>query len=124
MATFAELNENNIVTNVVLVSDEDAPNEASGIEYLQNLLGSDKIFKKCMSSETDTVFRKQHPFKNCTYNEANDVFIDPQPFGSWILDENFDWHPPSPKPEDNDDNWFEWDEETLSWVARDYDPDP
>lgn len=124
MIHFAELNENNIVTNIVLVSDEDAPNEESGVIYLQNLLGSDKIFKKCMRSEDDPEFRKRHPSIGYTYDEINDVFIFPQRFDSWALDENFEWHPPTPKPENTDDNWFEWDEDTTSWIAREYDDEP
>jgi hypothetical protein len=33
-----------------------------------------------------------------TYDAVNDVFIAPQPYGSWTLDENFDWQPPTPMP--------------------------
>lgn len=39
-------------------------------------------------------------------------FVSPQPYSSWILDENYDWQPPTPKPEGN----FYWDEDSLSWL--------
>jgi hypothetical protein len=45
-----------------------------------------------------------------------DVFIIPQPYPSWSLDENFDWQPPTPRPEGF--NWY-WNEETYI-LARNY----
>ena len=52
MAHFAELNENNVVTNVlvvdnsVLLDENNQESEALGIAYLQNLFGSDKKYKQ------------------------------------------------------------------------------
>jgi len=46
-----------------------------------------------------------------TFDGTN--FVAPQPYPSWILDENFDWQPPTPKP-DNILAWL-WNETTLSW---------
>jgi hypothetical protein len=40
-------------------------------------------------------------------------FIAPQPYPSWILDSNFHWQPPTPKP----DGDYYWNEKTLSWVS-------
>jgi hypothetical protein len=40
-------------------------------------------------------------------------FIAPQPYPSWILDSNFDWQPPTPKPDDD----YYWNEKTISWVS-------
>ncbi len=40
-------------------------------------------------------------------------FILIQPFPSWVLDNNNDWQPPTPQP--NEDCY--WDEESLSWVS-------
>jgi hypothetical protein len=40
-------------------------------------------------------------------------FIAPQPYPSWILDSNFDWQPPTPKP----DGDYYWNEKTISWVS-------
>ena len=43
-----------------------------------------------------------------------------QPNLSWTLDENFEWQPPTPKPDD--EKGYIWDEETLQWteVERQY----
>lgn len=47
-----------------------------------------------------------------TYNAYADVFIAPQPYPSWLLDENFNWQPPTPKPEGD----CIWDEQIGDWV--------
>ena len=41
-------------------------------------------------------------------------FAPPQPYGSWSLDENYVWQPPTPRPDDG--KLYEWDEDTTSWV--------
>ena len=57
--------------------------------------------------------RKQFAGVGYTYDDVNDVFVSPQPYPSWSLDENHDWQPPSPKPDD--ENTYTWNEETQSW---------
>ena len=53
-----------------------------------------------------------------TYNPEVNVFIEPQPYGSWTLDENFDWQPPTPMPSDASfDKQYLWNEAELMWVA-------
>ena len=37
-----------------------------------------------------------------------------QPNASWTLDENFEWQPPTPKPDDG--KGYMWDEENTEWV--------
>lgn len=46
-----------------------------------------------------------------TFDGTN--FIAPKPYPSWTLDSNFDWQPPTPKPDSNS----VWNESTLSWVS-------
>ena len=50
-----------------------------------------------------------------TYDEVNDVFIAPQPYGSWTLDENFDWQPPTPMPVE-EGKVFAWFEPNQQWI--------
>ena len=49
-----------------------------------------------------------------TFDGAN--FIAPQPYGSWVLDSNHNWQPPTPKPvvEGKEYVWFE---PNKVWVA-------
>ena len=49
-----------------------------------------------------------------TYDEARDKFIIPQPYLSWVLDNNDDWQPPTPMPDDG--TRYGWDEDTLTWT--------
>ena len=42
-------------------------------------------------------------------------FIAPKPYLSWILNKNFDWQPPTPKPEGN----YYWNEKLKTWVEND-----
>lgn len=46
-----------------------------------------------------------------TYDSTNDVFYAPKPYASWILNTNWTWEAPTPKP----DGMYEWDEATVSW---------
>jgi hypothetical protein len=50
-----------------------------------------------------------------TYDKENDVFIAPKPFDSWILDTaTWLWKPPIPIPQDQ--KFYNWNEESMSWV--------
>jgi len=41
-------------------------------------------------------------------------FIFPKPYPSWILDENGDWIPPLPMPNE-EGKVYSWNEESLNW---------
>lgn len=48
------------------------------------------------------------------YDRDNDVFIPPQPYESWTLDKTtWNYVPPIDYP--NDDNIYEWNENTQQW---------
>ena len=52
-----------------------------------------------------------------TYDAVNDVFICPQPYGSWTLDDNFDWQPPTPMPADaSETKRYAWFEPNRVWI--------
>lgn len=106
MAHFAELDENNIVIRVLVVSND---LEHRGADFLANDLG---LGGNWIQTSYNGNIRKQYAGVGYNYDSVADVFIAPQPYPSWLLNENFDWQPPTPKPEGD---WF-WDEATLSWV--------
>ena len=113
MAHFAKLDENNLVVEVHCVANEalDLQNEEqSGIAFLTEWSDGYTNWKQTSYNHN---IRKQYAGIGFTYDAANDVFIRPQPYSSWLLDENFDWQPPSPAPEGL--NWI-WDEDNLSWT--------
>ena len=120
MAHFAELDANNTVLRVIVVSNDDCKDangnesEAVGAAFCQRLLGG-----RWIQTSYNNNIRKRYAGIGFTYNADADVFIDPQPFPSWTLDENHDWQPPVPRPE-TDDPYF-WSEDDMAWVKADSD---
>ena len=115
MAHFAKLDENNIVTEVLVVNNDillksdGTESENKGKVFLNGLFGSATWVQTSFNNN----FRKQYAGVGYKYDSTNDVFIIPQPFASWTLDTNFDWQPPTPYPTDGQ-NYF-WNEETTTW---------
>lgn len=109
MGHYAYLDENNIVVAVVVGKDETELIDGLDTEtyYAQ---GTPYTVKR---TSYNGKIRKQYAGIGFSYDPISDVFIGPQPFPSWILDSNFDWQPPKPRPEGQD--WF-WDEEKQEWV--------
>lgn len=112
MAHYAFINENNIVTEVIVGIDETELIEGLDTEtWYGNFRG-----QTCVRTSYNGNIRKQYAGVGFTYNSQADVFIAPQPFASWSLDENYDWQPPTPRPEEG--YWY-WDEEEGEWLASD-----
>jgi hypothetical protein len=114
VAHFAKLDENNVVTQVIVVSNKDT-SDANGVEkehigaaFCERLFGG--TWKQTSYNNN---FRKQYAGPGMSYNPDLDMFIGEKPFPSWILDGNGDWQPPIPQPEGD----YEWNEETQSWDA-------
>jgi hypothetical protein len=111
MAHYAFLDENNIVTEVITGIDETELIEGLDTEtWYGNFRG-----QTCKRTSYNNNIRKQYAGIGYTYDAVNDVFITPQPYPSWSLDENFDWQPPTPRPEG--DLWY-WNEDSLSWIEE------
>ena len=118
MAHFAQLDENNIVTQVIVVSNEDIKDsegnesEFTGIAFCKSLLGPNTIWKQTSYNNN---IRKNYAGIGFTYDATRDAFIPPKPFNSWLLNEtNCIWESPVAYP--NDGNMYAWDEETTSWL--------
>jgi hypothetical protein len=111
MAHFAKI-ENGIVTQIIVVHNNEllingVENEQKGKDFCNSLFGGTWV-----QTSYNHNFRKQYAGIGFTYDADADVFVAPQPFPSWSLDNNYDWQPPTPKPEGR----FYWDEESLSWL--------
>lgn len=112
MAHFAELDENNLVIRVVVLHNNELlengiESEAKGINFCQNLFGGNWI-----QTSYNHKMRKQFAGIGYKYNEIADVFIAPQPYQSWLLDENYDWQPPTPRP---NEAFWRWNELEGTW---------
>ena len=116
MAHFAQLNEDNLVTQVIVVANEDTAdkdgveNEAIGIAFCTNLLGG-----RWVQTSYNGNIRKNYAGIGYKYDATLDAFIPPQPFESWTLnEETAQWEAPTPYPDDG--KRYSWDEATTSWV--------
>jgi len=117
MAHFAKLNEENIVTQVIVVDNKDIldengqESEQKGIEFCVNLLGGTWI-----QTSYNASFRKNYAGIGYSYNQYLDAFIPPKPYNSWTLNETtYEWNAPTPYPTDGAN--YVWNETTLSWDA-------
>ena len=126
MAHFAELDENNIVTRVVVVSNE--------IETVAGPLGENNMhidgetwcvnfFKGGTWKQTSYGhnFRKQYAGIGYTYDSSKDKFIKAKPYSSWSLDSNDDWQAPVTYPTvteiDSKILFINWDEDNQKWLG-------
>ena len=130
MAHWAELDNNNIVTRV-LVGDNNDPNGDEGYRWLIDNLGGtwvktsyNAIAGKRMNPETNEItdeegFRKNYAGIGFTYDSERDAFIPPAPYASWILNEQTcTWAAPTEMPVE-EGKIFRWNEETVSWESHD-----
>ena len=122
MSHFAEIDKDGIVQRVIVV-DQDyidsgklgepnnwvqtSYNTKEGIHYAPN------------SHEPDggVALRKNYAGKGYTYDVVRDAFIPPKPYPSWLLNEDTClWDAPTSFPDDG--KFYNWDEDTTSWVER------
>ena len=128
MAHFCQLDENNVVTQVIVVANEDTSDangvevEEIGVAFCKKLLGADTNWKQTSYNNN---FRKRYAGIGYQYHEELDCFIAPKPFDSWLLDEETaDWvSPVGPAPalteaEIEARSFYRWDEEGGAWVLE------
>lgn len=125
MAHFARIDENNIVQEVIVISDEF---EQNGQDYINNVLNKDGRWLQTSYNTINgehrnggTPFRGNYAGIGYYYDENLDAFIPHKPFNSWILDTNiYDWVPPVPHPGFNKDlppAVWDWNEDIQNWEA-------
>jgi len=113
MAHYAFLDENNIVTEVIVGRNE--WEVVDGIsnweEYYSQFRG-----QRCLRTSINGNIRKTFARTGSRYDEVTDSFILPAPFPSWELNSDLDWTAPVPYPE-NDDHLYSWDEDIRNWFV-------
>ena len=107
MSHFAEIDENNIVKRVLVVSDEQ---EHRGQEFLANDLG---LGGRWIQTSYNNNIRRNYAGIDYIYNEELDVFIPPKLFPSWTLDSEGYWQAPKPMPING--RTYIWNESELNW---------
>ena len=117
MAHFAKLDENNVVTQVIVVSNTDT-SDAHGVEkehigaaFCERLLGG--TWKQTSYNGN---IRKRYAGIGFSYNAELDAFIGPKLHASWVLNNTTaDWEAPVTMPV-VEGKTYTWDEPTLAWV--------
>ena len=97
---FAQIDDNNIVTNVAVVTSEFMaanPDRYTGT-WVETFIGTQKTYAGI----------------GMEYLEDEQDFRSPQPFPSWTW-ANKIWNAPTPMPTDGES--YSWNEEKLEWVA-------
>ena len=123
MAHFACLDTNNVVTQVIVVSNADTSTaqgeekESIGIAFCERLLGGTWV-----KTSYNGNIRKNYAGIGYTYDKDRDAFIPPKPYASWVLDETTcRWDAPVAMPSDagqgDPPKFYVWDENTVNWVA-------
>jgi len=141
MAHFAQLDSNNVVTNIIVVSNDDTSDsngvevESIGVAFCQKLLGSDTNWKQTSYNGN---MRGNYAGIGYTYMSnvatlgvgSTDIFIQQQPYASWTVGVNTaQWYAPIPEPALTDDDaaagkYYSWDESayqadnTTGWVLE------
>jgi hypothetical protein len=119
MAHYAFLDENNIVTEIIVGKNEGE----EGVDWEQHYGAFRGQPCKRTSYNTSggvhrlggTPFRKNYAGIGYTYDAARDAFIPPKPYASWVLNEDTClWDSPTPYPTDG--NRYLWNEDTTSWI--------
>lgn len=118
MASYAVLDENNIVVDVFIGNDENF-DETNWEQWYSEFLG-----KQCKRTSYNTKagvhilggtpFRYNYAGIGYSYDENLDAFIPPKPYNSWILNETkCIWESPIEYPTDG--KYYRWNEDSTSW---------
>ena len=103
MSHFAKIDDNNIVTEVIVAEQDFINSGQVGDSF------------NWVQTSYNNKFRKQFGGIGFKYDKEKDIFIAPQPYASWTLDDDGDWQPPKPFPDD--DGAYFWNEENTEWES-------
>ena len=126
MAHYAFLDENNIVTEVIVGKEEGNFNWEQQYGSFRGQLCKRTSYNTIggVHQLGGTPFRKNYAGIGYTYDEDRDAFIPPKPFNSWILNEDTcRWEAPVAMPEltqeqiDNK-NYYTWNESIINWELK------
>ena len=141
MAHFAQLDSNNVVTQVIVVSNDDTSDsngvetESIGVAFCQKLLGAETNWKQTSYNGN---MRGNYAGIGYTYMSnvatlgvgSTDIFISQQPYASWTVGvSTAQWYSPIPEPTLTSDqisagSYYTWDESayqadnTTGWVLN------
>lgn len=113
MAHYAFLDENNIVTEVIVGIDETKLIEDLSPEIWYGNFRN----QTCIRTSYNGNIRKNYAGIGYSYDLDLDAFIPPKPFNSWLLDEEIcQWQSPIPYPSEvPEGSFYTWNEDLIDW---------
>jgi len=119
MAHFAEVDENNIVTRVIVAGQDFINSGAVGdssnwIQTSYNTRGGIHYTPNSSEADDSIALRKNYAGVGFTYDSDRDAFYETQPYPSWTLNEDSClWEAPVPYPDG--DEMYKWNEDKQNW---------
>ena len=118
MSHFAQINENNIVQQVLVIDQDmiDTGLWGDPKQWIQTSYNTRGGIHYGPNGEPDggIAVRKNYAGIGYTYDASRDAFIPPKPYTSWILNERTClWDPPVPYPTDGKN--YIWEESLQEW---------
>jgi hypothetical protein len=117
MAHYAILDENNIVTQIIVGKDENEP-LPEGFTTWEQYYGGVRTSYNTLNGvhlNGGTPFRKNYAGVGYTFDYVLDAFIPPKPYPSWVFNVNTcAWDAPTPSPE----GFYAWHEQSKTWVEQ------
>ena len=109
MAHYAFLDDNNIVTEVIVGKDEtELIDGLTPEEWYGNFRG-----QRCVRTSYNGNIRGIYAGIGYSYNEEENIFVTPQTYPSWTRNGSI-WEAPVPMP--TTPGMWTWDEEKLEWI--------
>lgn len=120
MGTFAKIDENNIVVQVISCDEETAkllPEPDTWIQTSRNTIGGVHL-------EGGTPLRMNYAAIGSLYDKDLDIFIPAKFNDSFVLDKTTcTWIPPIPKPSSKGGYDYRWDIDSETWIEELIPPD-
>lgn len=129
MSHFAQIDENNIVLQVLVIDQAEINtgnwgDPASWIQTSYNTHGGIYYMPNTGTPDPDQSKALHKNYAGIGFTWDGVGFAAPQPFPSWILNSfSYQWKAPIPMPVPNNPPYYTWDEATLSWVLADPQPE-
>jgi len=126
MAHFAELDNNNVVLRVVVISNDDVDANGGDLsteaeDFVEALVPASSGGVAWKQTSYNHNFRKQYAGIGCSYDASKNMFIVPKPYASWTLNSSGDWEAPVTYPNDLEEGGLfvntSWDEDNSRWLG-------
>ena len=137
MSHFAQINDQNIVLQVLVIDQAEVDtgnwgDPATWIQTSYNTRGGIYYTPNTDTPDPDQskAFRKNYAGIGYTWlpdgpEGAGFACAKPPEFPSWVLNSfSYLWEPPIPMPVPNSPPYYAWDEATLSWIIDPHAPLP